>query len=125
MTHREKVACFEQLLRDRGYWISSAIPPVTRLLWRLGIEAPPPYFLSFGAAVLLAGVPFAFFWGAIMWLIKWQFSYLPLVQFIPVAAFAGLLFGFSMAVVWRRCADNLRLKSWSQFPDGIEEPDGG
>jgi hypothetical protein len=58
MTHKQKVAHFKQLLRDRGYWRSNAIPPACQLLWLLGFETPPPYFLSFWTGVAVAGVPY-------------------------------------------------------------------
>ena len=48
MTHQEKLAHFEKHLKERGFWKSNAKPPVFWLLWKLGIEVPPPYFLSFG-----------------------------------------------------------------------------
>jgi hypothetical protein len=38
MTHKQKVAHFKQLLRDRGYGQSNAIPPACQLLWLLGFE---------------------------------------------------------------------------------------
>jgi hypothetical protein len=38
MTHKQKVAHFKQLLRDRGYGRSNAIPPACQLLWLLGFE---------------------------------------------------------------------------------------
>jgi Family of unknown function (DUF6404) len=117
MTHREKVACFEQLLKDRGYWISNAIPPACRLLWRIGFETPPPYFLSFSVGVLSAGLPFGILWGAVMWLWPDERSS---ESVLVSSALVGLFFGLSMAIFWRLQARSLGLPAWGNFPQKPE-----
>jgi hypothetical protein len=116
MTHRDKVARFEQLLKDRGYWVSNAIPPAWRLLWRFGFKAPPPYFLSFPIGALSAGLPFGIVWGAFMWLIFWWV--MPPWVMIVMASLAAVIFGLAMAAFWRIQSHRLGLQSWQQFPDG-------
>lgn len=52
MTHTEKV---ERMYRHM------AAPPAWRVLWRMGIEAPPPLFMSFLPVALVLGTFFAAF----------------------------------------------------------------
>jgi Family of unknown function (DUF6404) len=115
MTHEEKVERFEQLLRDRGYWVSNAIPPLWRLLWRIGAEVPPPYFLSFSSAFLFSGVPFGILWAVFMWITVWHGRPLPVV--VVSAVIAALLFGLIMGGFWRSKSRKLRLPSWQKFPE--------
>ena len=43
-------------------------PPLVRVLWRIGFDAPPPHFASFTCAAVVSGVSFAVVWGLLMWL---------------------------------------------------------
>jgi hypothetical protein len=115
VTHQEKVACFEQLLRERGYWISNAIPPACRLLWLLRLQTPPPYFLSFTAGVLTAGIPFGVFWGTFNWLLFWPADK-SIGAAIGASAVAATFFGVFMALFWHVQAKKLGLRSWDAFP---------
>jgi hypothetical protein len=115
MTHAEKVACFEKLVRDRGYWVSNAIPPVWRLLWRWGYKTPPPCFLSFPVAALSAGIAFAIVYGIFMWLVVWPAN-VALTRALTSSTIAGILYGLAMATYWRIRAKQLELPAWDDFP---------
>jgi hypothetical protein len=41
-------------------------PPLHRLLWRIGINAPPPILASVTSNALLMGVSFTLGWGVLM-----------------------------------------------------------
>jgi hypothetical protein len=41
------------MLEKTGVWRSSYSPPLTRLLWRIGVRVPPPHFCGFSTIVLL------------------------------------------------------------------------
>jgi hypothetical protein len=114
VTHQEKVAQFERLLRDRGYWKSNAIPPACQLLWRLGFKTPPPYFLSFPIGMLSAGLPFGVLWGVFMWLFVWPDD-MSLPSAVLSALLAGTFFGFLVAIFWRLQARSLSLPAWDKF----------
>ena len=116
MTHREKVACFKKLLQDRGYWKSNAIPPMWWLVWQLGFELPPPYFLPFPIAAIAAGLPFAVIWGVFMRWTVWA-DEMSLGAVAMGAAIAGSVFGLVMAAIWRQKANGLGLPSWDKFPE--------
>ncbi len=115
MTHREKVACFEKLVRERGDWVSNAIPPACRLLWRMGFETPPPSFLSFPVAALSAGVAFAVVYGAFMWLFVWPAN-VTLSHVLTSSTGAGVIYGLAMATFWHVRAKQMQLPSWDDFP---------
>ena len=115
MPHEQKVAAFEQLLRERGFWVSNAIPPACRLLWRLGYMVPPPCFLSFPIAALAAGIPFAVLYGAFMWMIVWPAN-VTLAHALTSSTFAGVFYGLAMATFWRIRRKQLQLPSWDEFP---------
>jgi hypothetical protein len=124
MTHHEKVANFRQLLRERGYWRSNAIPPAFQLLWLLGFETPPPYFLPFWTGVVVAGVPFGFFMGVFNYFFNYfisapfivTLSAGSLVSAMSTSVFFGLPFGLLMAMFWRRKSQKLQLPDWDNFP---------
>jgi len=42
-------------------------PPLHRLLWRTGVNAPPPIIASVASNALLMGIWFALGWGVLMW----------------------------------------------------------
>jgi hypothetical protein len=123
VTHREKVECFEQLLRDRGYWISNAIPPACRTLWLLGLQTPPPYFLSFTAGVLAAGIPFGVFWATFNWLLFWPADK-SVGAALESSAMVATVFGVIMALSWRAKARKLGLPSWDTFPQSASVGSG-
>ncbi len=116
MRHEEKVAYFEKILRERGYRIPDAIPPVWRLLWRLGFKTPPPCFLPFMIGVLIAGLPFGCFWGMIMWFIFWGNQGVSAALALGSVVMTGLLFGLFRAIFWFLQSKKLQLQDWDSFP---------
>lgn len=127
MNHRRKLEYLDRLLAERGLSKANAKPPFFRFLWLLGIEVPPPYFLSFLAASLWIGVPFglifAFPVGGLVWLVA---DSLPAVFrigiVVNVVVMAGTLFGVSMAFLWGRQRDQLDLPAWDEFPRRKDRP---
>jgi hypothetical protein len=135
MTHREKVNCLIEDLRERGVGASTVAPPLFRLLWALGLEVPPPLLMGFVPLTLLMGFLFGFFWGLFMALffLVWQFlgdgfgqalawerivakGLFVVIVVAPCAALAGLLFGLTMAVYMRWKSAQLGLPSWDRYP---------
>ena len=84
------------LLAATGIRKSNYCPPVLRLLWRLGLQVPPPHFASFGGVAATAGVLFATLWGSAMWLITWSSGGMSLAAALGTAALGGTLFGLSL-----------------------------
>jgi hypothetical protein len=121
-THRQKVERLVADLRKQGVSPYTVAPPVFRLLWALGWNVPPPFFLGFLTLTLLMGAFFGIFWGVFMWLLQWQAWQMPLERAGLVSAGAGLLFGLGMAGYYRWKAARLRLPPWENYPADDEHP---
>jgi Family of unknown function (DUF6404) len=116
MTHDQKVEEFKRILRLRGYWLSNAIPPMWRLLWKLGFKTPPPYFLPFLTGAIYAG---SFFIGSLLvsrWFISWFIPKSIDLSDLVIIAVSGIFFGVSMSMTWRGASQKLHLPSWDIFP---------
>ena len=115
MTHSDKLERMQKHLAGLGISPSTAAPPIWRLLWRLGIELPPPLFMGFWPAAFFMGSFFGVFWGVVMWLLMWGRSGLPLAFAALLALVAGVLFGLLMAAVLRSQARNKQIPAWKDF----------
>jgi len=113
MPHSEAVANAQRHLAQLGLPPSTFAPPLWKLLWRLGINIPPPLFMSFWHCVLFMGSFFGCFWGLLMWVIMWSRQEMPVALALASAAMAGVLFGLTVALYLRRLARRHTLPSWS------------
>jgi hypothetical protein len=101
-----------ELLAETGMWPISYAPPLFRLLWRLGIDVPPPHFAGFWANFVLSGSLF----GVAMGLYQWFFNTPRSLTLALVATvFCGVFFGLSMAVRYRNGARKYNIPSWQAF----------
>lgn len=125
MTHQQKVEHLIEELGHQGVGSYTVAPPLFRLLWTLGLEIPPPFFLGFRELALLMGTFFGvlegLLWGIGMWLWVWQ-GEIPAAVAVAItlfeAMFAGLFFGLVMAWYGRWKAERLGLQSsWEDYPE--------
>ena len=91
-------------------------PPLHRLLWRMGFNAPPPILASVASYALLMGTWFAVGWGVLMWLLVWRNTHMPAGGAVFSALLAGVLFGLLMAVVMRVMRLRRGLPLWRDLP---------
>jgi hypothetical protein len=119
MTFEEKTETLIKDLQKRGVSPYTTAPPLFRLLWAIGLQVPPPFFLGFLTLTLLSGVFFGVFWGAFMWVIQWQWWIIPVEGAIGASAAAGLFFGLAMAAYYRWKAVKLGLPSWNKYPQAL------
>jgi hypothetical protein len=115
MTHTEMFNRIAADMRARGLPAGTAVPPVWKLLWRLGIRMPPPLFLGFWSNALLLGVIFGALWGMVMWLLIWSAQGMPVAWALSGALLAAVLFGVTMAAVMRYFARRHALPSWADY----------
>ena len=115
MTHADKLKQMYEHLPALGISPYTAAPPVYRLLWRLGVEVPPPLFTRFFPLALVMGAFFAIGWGGFMWLFFWSRESAPAGGIAVVSLAAGILFGLFMAGYIRYKANKLNLPLWSQY----------
>ena len=104
-----------QLLAKTGIWRSSYEPPLLRLLWRLGVNAPPPHFANFGSTALFMGAGFGVLWGGLMWVISWSRTGVPSSTAALSSTFAGALFGLSMASYYAYGRRKHKLPTWREL----------
>ena len=100
------------LLSSTGMKRSNYEPPLLRLLWRLGVDARPPHFASFGVNALVSGIFFGSVWGISMWLFLWRQQAAPVVVSLFSSFLAGLLFGIAMATHYTYGRRKYKLPSW-------------
>ena len=116
MNYPSKVSVALESLAVTGLRRADYAPPLHRLLWRLGFNIPPPHFASFFTNFVAMGSYFGVSMGIFMWVYFWvRYGISPLLV-LPLAVAAGLLFGASMAVHFRRGAIKYNLPSWSSLP---------
>ena len=117
MTFSEKLERMHAHLSELGLKEAAFAPPLYRLLWRLGIEVPPPLFSSFASIAMIQGALFGIGWGALMWFAFWsrQNVAFPWQLAVAAALLAALLFGLFMAAMVRRQARRLGLPLWHEY----------
>jgi uncharacterized membrane-anchored protein len=96
-------------------WRSNYEPPLLRLLWRLGLNVPPPHFAGFVATALFSGGFFALLWGVIMWFLTWSRSGMSPTGAVTTAVFGGVLFGLMMASYYYWGRRKHRLPEWKDL----------
>jgi len=116
MDHQAKVAHLLEDLKQRGISEYTTAPPFYRLLWRMGIETPPPHFASFGSIALMMGMFFGVGWGLVMWFLVWRADDVPIAIVVIMSVVAGALFGVIMAAYFRWRARKLALPPWQDYP---------
>lgn len=120
MTHSQKVERMYRHMAALGVSRSTAAPPAWRVLWRMGIGAPPPLFMSFLPVALVLGTFFAVFWGLLMWAFFWAFMGLSTSAVILGSITAGVLFGVFMAAYFRHLAKKHGLPLWADYAGAPE-----
>lgn len=112
-SHRQKVAQFSKFLNDQQDY--SGAPILLRILWRMGFEIPPPYFLSAPFGWILSCLSTALCTGFGLTLATIFFGLFPWQVIIVFAVFSGLINGSIRAVSWRRKAQEMHLPKWDDF----------
>jgi len=106
-----------ELLVAKGIWPVNYVPYGTRFLWWIGIDIPPPIFMSFWNSLLVAGGAFAAGYGLAIWIMRTPI-YRTTMSAVLFTIGGGIICGLYVA---RRNA-NLRKKhnlpSWDEL-DGM------
>lgn len=58
------------LLAKTGMWRSNYEPPILRLMWRAGVDVPPPHFAQFWQNAVVTGGFYAIAWGLLMYFLS-------------------------------------------------------
>jgi hypothetical protein len=117
MTQSSKLDSYKQHMAAQGVGESTAFPPGWRLLWSVGLQVPPPLFLSFFPLATVTGGIFGPVFGFTVWLLQNRGAReMPVEHGLSVALVAGVGFGLAMAAYYRHMARKHRLGSWAAFP---------
>ena len=103
-----------RLLQQTPIKAANFLPPMVLLMWRLGIQVPPPHFASFGLNALWSGTFFGVIWGTFMWLFQWRQE--PFFVVIGAPVLAGILFGLIWALYYAHAHKKYKLPNWKDLP---------
>jgi Family of unknown function (DUF6404) len=119
--HRQKVVYFQKMLRDRQEFIST--PIIWTILWKMGVEVPPPQFMPYLQAVALASISRFFSSGLIIFVAAlfksslWIFFWDSWPFLVVLVAISSILSGLLGAIPWRKTVKRMQLGKWEDFPD--------
>lgn len=101
----------------------TAAPPLWRTCWAVGINIPPPHFLSFRTLVLVFGSVYVAVVGGLLWLVQWA-SLMDIPGFIIGFVMLGgwPWFSFYMAGNYEQTARRLQIPSWKSYLTAPAEP---
>ena len=106
------------VLSQRGLPRIRYEPPLFRLLWKIGVEVPPPHYMSFAKIAISYGGWFAAFWWSLMWMFVWSRQGRAMDDDVLGAVVAGAIFGLIMAWFYERDRRKLCLPAWESFGKG-------
>ena len=115
MTFHSRRAQSLAILKKTGIWRCSYEPPYLRLLWRIGVEIPPPHFASFFQTSAIAAIWFSAAWGAFMWFFVWSTQGLAGISAVAISCGAGLFFGVAMASYYAYERRQYHLPRWTSL----------
>jgi hypothetical protein len=111
MKTNPKRAAALRLLSSKGVPSSSSAPGFFRLLWKIGFDVPPPYFLSFWSAVAFVGIVFSLAVLCLLIIIPG----LSTVFCIISSVVTGLFFGIIFAIFFDFKKNRYSLPSWREL----------
>lgn len=103
------------MLSQHGLAPGTYAPLLFRLLWKIGVNVPPPHFMGFTKLAMIWGTWFAVVWGAIMWAFVWSRQDTNILLAAGSAIAAGTFFGVSLAAVYARHRKKYGLPTWESF----------
>ncbi|PSU34579.1 DUF6404 family protein [Photobacterium lutimaris] len=112
MDYEKKVEFAHKELNDKGVGKSNYNPPIARLLRKLGLCFPPPYYRSFFTNFALNMIFFAPVWGVIQWYLTWSELDKPILEAVFASLLTGALFGLAMAFFYAIRRKQLKLTAW-------------
>ncbi|MES2130110.1 MAG: DUF6404 family protein [Pseudomonadota bacterium] len=115
MEFKQRRAAALALLAQTGIMRSNYEPPLLRMLWRAGVEVPPPHFATSWKVGLIAGAYFCVAMGTLMWIVGLFGQQRALEALAGSALVAGLFFGLAMAAYYAYGKRKYGLPDWEQL----------
>lgn len=101
-----------EILKATGIRRNNYEPPAVALLWKMGLQVPPPHFASFIASSLFAAVFFGVTWGLFMWFFVWSSDGMSFQIALLTSAVSGALFGCLMGIYYAYGRRKHQLPRW-------------
>ena len=114
MTFKEKTDRFSKEICQRGLPRRRFIPIFFPLLWRIGINIPPPVFWGYwqasvyGGTLILSVVIFSS--------VIFSYRVTGVLSVVTVVIFMDLIYGFLLAKNFRKQRERYSWGSWEQYP---------
>ena len=102
-------------LASTGMYRSNYEPPLLRLMWRLGLNVPPPHLAPFWVNAIFSGVFFGIAWGVLMWFMSWSRQGMSLAGALIAVAGTGVFFGATIAGCYAHGKRKYSLPSWNDL----------
>ena len=110
----ERLEIALNLLKEKNVKKGLAFPALFRLLWKLGINVPPPYFNSYLGNSLLSALYMFVFLGLWMKLFVWDESG-HLLRELFLVLLSACLFGLFAASMIEKKKVSLDLPKWEEL----------
>jgi hypothetical protein len=118
MSFQQKRDAACALLAARGIKRRYYAPTIVTLLWRAGVEIPPPHFASFLPTFLFAAGMFSASWGVIMWILFWSHQNMSGLEAVGYSVFTGVVVGVVVANYYQNSARKHSIPTWRDFKGG-------
>lgn len=113
--YARRLKAAEGEIHAAGIWPSNAMPPLFRLMRKLGMQVRPPHYLPFVRAAITSGAFFGVVWGAIMYVTVWRAQGAPASVYIPSSLIAAGLFGVMMAACYQYGRKKHGFSNWDDL----------
>jgi hypothetical protein len=117
MTHQQRLEAMYKHLPTLGLGQWTFAPLLYRVLWKFGLELPPPHFTPFAHLALLQGTFMTLGMSLFLWIantLLWDLH----GEAGPIAALimiSGTSFGLAVAFIYRAQARKRRLPLWYEY----------
>ncbi|ROV60584.1 hypothetical protein EGH82_08730 [Vibrio ponticus] len=111
MDYESKVKLAHSETSQKGVWELNSNPPIFKLMQKVGLQLPPPYYQSITLNVIISFVYFTPVFGVLNWLSSGQ----PITMAIKTAVLAGIMFSVTTSVFYYIRHKQLKLTKWHDF----------
>ncbi len=103
MRTENEIKAYIEKLHQQGVGRYTVAPPLNRLLWKMGLNMPPPLSRGFWLNVLIMGTFISIFYPVVVWMFKNLFTPWDSSFTVLEAVFIGVLSGliFASWVKWK------------------------
>ena len=70
MKTENEIKAYIEKLHQQGVRENMAVPPYYRLMWKIGLDIPPPFNQGFWLSALIPGIIFAIFYPLVVWILN-------------------------------------------------------